>query len=47
MPLRVTPEFPPIGPSTTVYEDPEFYRKLRQGFLPENPSVNGPVKEAF
>jgi len=35
------------GPKLDPYDDPEFYRKLREGAAPENPSVNRPVKEVL
>jgi hypothetical protein len=35
------------GPELDPYDDPEFYRKLREAAAPENPSVNRPVKEVL
>jgi hypothetical protein len=39
---RVFTDIPELGP----YDDPEFYRKLREGALIKNPSVNRPVSSA-
>jgi hypothetical protein len=38
---RIFPDVPELGP----YNDPEFYRKLREGVAPQDPSINRPVKE--
>lgn len=40
---RIFPDVPELGP----YNDPEFYRKLREGVAPQYPSINRPVKEVL